>query len=217
MAIHIKLDAMTLDELLRDWVEALSQFGIGGIIVLGPDPFGGEEDRLVLALSQPEMIDAAKALAESREFGSQWRAADAPLVLSSCLGGHEAKWRTKLQALGFQSFVRVAVPLPLGRMFECYLFSGRDLGESEASLVAWSAQSVWPTIKRALVKEHCRLSKKEIECLTLTVQTMSPSEIGQLLGCAERTVHFHLSNAMKKLQTDSKLAAMQRAMWSGLF
>lgn len=217
MAIPIKFDAMTLGELLRDWIETLSQFGVGGVIVLGPDPFGGEEDRLVLALNQPDMLEAARALAESREFGAQWRAADAPLVLSGSLGSHDAKWRTQLQTLGFQSFVRVAYPLPLGRMFECYLFSQRDLGNGEASLVAWSAQSVWPTIKRALVKQHCRLSKKEIECLTLTVQTMSPSEIGQLLGCAERTVHFHLSNAMKKLQTDSKLAAMQRAMWIGLF
>ena len=50
------------------------------ILILGPDPFGGRDDRLVLALHPPRLLDAAEALAQSRDFGAPWRDSDAPLV-----------------------------------------------------------------------------------------------------------------------------------------
>ena len=37
-----------------------------------------------------------------------------------------------------------------------------------------------------------------------------------MLACSERTIHFHLANAMGKLRVDNKLAAVQRACWFGL-
>jgi len=36
------------------------------------------------------------------------------------------------------------------------------------------------------------------------------------MDCSERTVNYHLANAMAKLRTDNKLAAVQRACWIGL-
>ena len=34
--------------------------------------------------------------------------------------------------------------------------------------------------------------------------------------CSERTINFHLANAMARLKVDNKLAAIQRACWFGL-
>ena len=36
------------------------------------------------------------------------------------------------------------------------------------------------------------------------------------LACSERTVTYHLTNAMRKLKVDNKLAAIQRASWFGV-
>jgi LuxR family quorum-sensing system transcriptional regulator SolR len=35
------------------------------------------------------------------------------------------------------------------------------------------------------------------------------------MACSERTVNYHLANAMAKLKVDNKLAAVQRACWIG--
>ena len=35
------------------------------------------------------------------------------------------------------------------------------------------------------------------------------------LQCTERTVNYHLANAMAKLKVDNKMAAIQRACWMG--
>ena len=59
------------------------------------------------------------------------------------------------------------------------------------------------------------LSPRERECLVLAFQGMTARETGQRLRCSERTVNYHLANAMGKLKVDNKLAAIQRACWIG--
>ncbi|HEY1226009.1 MAG TPA: LuxR C-terminal-related transcriptional regulator, partial [Ramlibacter sp.] len=46
-------------------------------------------------------------------------------------------------------------------------------------------------------------------------QGLTARETAGLLQCAERTVNYHLANAMGKLKVDNKLAAIQRACWLG--
>ena len=41
------------------------------------------------------------------------------------------------------------------------------------------------------------------------------AETALALACSERTVTYHLANAMRKLQVESKVAAIQRACWIG--
>ena len=45
---------------------------------------------------------------------------------------------------------------------------------------------------------------------------MTARKTGEVLMCSERTVNFHLANAMGKLKVENQLAAVQRACWFGL-
>ncbi|MBP6652425.1 MAG: LuxR family transcriptional regulator, partial [Xylophilus sp.] len=63
-------DSINLDGILSDWVAVLRGHSVEAVVVLGPDPFGGIEDREVVAVHPPVVADAARALAESRDFGA---------------------------------------------------------------------------------------------------------------------------------------------------
>jgi LuxR family transcriptional regulator len=49
-----------------------------------------------------------------------------------------------------------------------------------------------------------------------TADGKTAGEISQILGITERTVNFHVNNAMAKLGTTNKLAAALRAAVLGL-
>ena len=49
----------------------------------------------------------------------------------------------------------------------------------------------------------------------LAFQGLTARESSQRLHCTERTVNYHLANAMGKLKVDNKMAAIQRACWLG--
>lgn len=213
-------DNLRLDGILSDWLSALSDYAVDAVVVLGPDPFGGFEDRLVLCVHPPAAADMASALAASDEFGAPWRESDAPLVVwqhiakSQLLG--QSRWRTQALARGYQTLVRVEFPLPAGRAFECFMFSPREMkGRGDAALQVWSALNVWPVIKRALAQERSSLSPRERQCLTLAFNGLTARQSAGQLSCTERTVNYHLANAMAKLKVENKLAAVQRACWIG--
>jgi DNA-binding CsgD family transcriptional regulator len=220
MGIPVNFDSVSLDALLSDWVAALREFSVEAVVVLGPDPFGGSDDRQVAAVHPPVVAEAAHALAESREFGARWRDSDAPLVAWQTIARsdpqHSSRWRMLWLAHGYQTVVRVEFPLPAGRSFECFLFSPRALTDrAEAAALAWSALNIWPQVKRAIVVARSTLSPRERECLELAFQGLTARETSQRLQCTERTVNYHLANAMSKLRVDNKLAAIQRACWLG--
>jgi LuxR family transcriptional activator of conjugal transfer of Ti plasmids len=56
------------------------------------------------------------------------------------------------------------------------------------------------------------LSRREKECLKWASLGKSSWDIGVILEISENTVNFHLKNAMKKLQTNSRLVAVLRAI-----
>ena len=216
----VNFDSMSLDGLLSDWLGALREFSVEAVVVLGPDPFGSSEDRQVVAVHPPVVTDAAQALAESRDFGAPWRDSDAPLVAwqyiakSDHLGS--SRWRLLWLAHGYQTVVRVEFSLPAGRAFECFMFSPRELTDrSEAASLVWSALNIWPVVKRSIAQARSTLSPRERECLVLAFQGLTARESAGRLHCSERTVHYHLANAMGKLKVDNKMAAIQRACWLG--
>jgi DNA-binding CsgD family transcriptional regulator len=220
MGIPVNFDSANLDVILTDWVAALREFSVEAVVVLGPDPFGGRHDRQVLAAYPPAVAEAAAALAESRDFGARWRDSDAPLVAWQSIGKSDpqraSRWRMLCLALGLQTVVRVEFPLPGGRAFECFLFSPRELADrTEAALVAWSALNIWPPVRRAIAAARSTLSPRERECLELAFQGKTARETAGELQCTERTVNYHLANAMSKLKVDNKMAAIQRACWIG--
>jgi DNA-binding CsgD family transcriptional regulator len=217
----VNFESGELDAMLADWLASLRQRAVAAVVVLGPDPFGSVEDREVLAAHPPTVAAAAHALARSPEFGAQWRESDAPLVAWQSLARGEARpvdaWRAHCAALGLQALVRVAFPLPAGRAFECFLFCARELpGREHAAALAWSAMSAWPALRRGVAAARSLLSPRERECLEFAFEGLTARETAARLQCAERTVNYHLANAMGKLRVDSKLAAIQRACWLGL-
>lgn len=221
MTLPVNFDSVGLDGILADWVCALRDQGVEAVLVLGPNPFGGRDQREVLAVHPPRLVASAEALAESRDFGAGWRDSDAPLVawqdISKSSFEQSSRWRRLWLAHGYQTLVRVAFSLPAGRAFECFMFSPRAFADrSEAAVLAWSAFNVWPMLRRTIAEQRVSLSPRELESLNLAFEGLTARETALRMDCSERTVNYHLANAMGKLQTDNKLAAVQRACWIGL-
>lgn len=217
----VNFDSVVLDQMLSDWLGALRACSVDAVVVLGPDPFGAPGQRLVLAVHPPRLVEAARALAGSDDFGAPWRESDAPLVawqhIAMSAFDSVGRWRRLWLGHGFQSVVRVAFGLPAGRAFECYMFSPQEFhGRAEASAVAWSVLNLWPVLRRALVVAQGVLSPREAECLALAFGGLTARQSAERLACGERTVNYHMSNAMVKLKVDNKSAAIQRACWLGV-
>lgn len=210
-----------LDALLSDWLSAMREHAVEAMVILGPDPFGSPGQRLVLAAHPPRVIDAALALAESPDFGVSWRESGAPLVawqrIARSADEARSRWRRIWLGHGFQTVVRVEFPLVGARAFEAFLFSPRDFHDrSEPAALAWSVLLVWPMLKRTLVEGRSVLTPRERACLALAFDGLTARETARTLECTERTVNYHLANAMVKLRVDNKLAAIQRACWMGV-
>lgn len=220
MGVPVNFDSVSLDGMLSDWLCALREFSVEAVMVLGPDPFGGIEDRQVLAVHPPLLADAAQALAESRDFGAPWRDSDAPLVAWQHIAKSDhlsaGRWRLLALAHGFQTVIRVEFSLPAGRAFECFMFSPRELNDrAEAASLVWSALNIWPLVRRSIATARSTLSPRERECLMLAFEGLTARESAARLRCSDRTVNYHIANAMNKLRVDNKMAAIQRACWIG--
>lgn len=214
-------DSLNLDGLLSDWVAVLRSHSVEAVVVLGPDPFGGIEDRVVMAVHPPVFSEAARALAQSRDFGATWRESDGPMVAWQHIAKSDVlatvRWRLLWLARGFQTVVRIEFSLPGGRAFECFMFSPRELHDrAEAAALAWSALNIWPQVRRAIVAHRSILSPRERECLQLAFEGLTARQSAPRMQCTERTVNYHLANAMGKLKVESKMAAVQRACWMGV-
>lgn len=59
------------------------------------------------------------------------------------------------------------------------------------------------------------LTRREKQCLSLTAQGMRIEVIAKTLGISERTCHFHLQNANKKLGVSNKYLAVNRWQENG--
>ena len=97
MTLPVNFDSVSLDSILADWVCALHDQGVESVMVLGPAPTGGRDEREVLAVHPPRLLSAAQALADSADFGAGWRDSDAPLVawqdISRAAFGDMGRWR----------------------------------------------------------------------------------------------------------------------------
>jgi DNA-binding CsgD family transcriptional regulator len=213
MGDPVNFYSVCLDGILSDWLATLREFAVEAVVVLG-------HDRQVVCVHPPMAADTASALAASTDFSGAWRESDAPLVawqhLTRGAASHDTGWRGLARAHGFQSMVRVEFPLPARRSFECFMFSPRELiDRAEAALLVWSTLSVWPLVRRSIADERSALSPRERQCLALAFDGYTARESALRLSCTERTVNYHLANAMAKLKVENKLAAIQRASWIG--
>lgn len=213
-------DSTALDPLLADWLLGLRSQSVEAVIILGPQWLDSGATRRVVAVYPPVLRVAAEALAQSDAFGPAWTASGAPLVawqhLAKSAFDEGNRWRRLCLGHGFQSLVRVEFGLPGGRAFECFLFSSCAFHDrTDAVGVVWSVMNIWPQLRRSIVEAEGLLSPRERQCLALTFDGRTAREVAERIGCSERTVNYHLANAMAKLGVDNKLAAVQRACWLG--
>ncbi len=64
--------------------------------------------------------------------------------------------------------------------------------------------------------ETMRLTRRELEVLTLVIEGKSSKEAADLLFVSKRTVDFHLANIYEKLQVTNRVQAFRRAASLGL-
>ncbi len=64
--------------------------------------------------------------------------------------------------------------------------------------------------------EPIKLTKREVEVLTLVIEGKSSKEVADLLFVSKRTVDFHLANIYDKLQVTNRVQAFRRAARLGL-
>jgi LuxR family transcriptional regulator, quorum-sensing system regulator SolR len=214
-------DSLVLDGLLLDWLGALKPLAVEGLVILGPLVTGAAHERYVHAAHPPRLKDTAHALALSDDFGYEWQSNDSPMVawqtISRGIYGDLTRWRLLALAHGLQSVVRVEFALPRSRSFECFLFTSQAMHDrAEAAALVWSTLNIWPKIKRVISEVSCPLSRREKECLALAFDGQTAAETARDLDCTERTVTYHLANAMRKLKVDSKIQAIERAAWYGV-
>jgi DNA-binding CsgD family transcriptional regulator/uncharacterized protein YciI len=218
----VNFHSYRLDLLIADWLLGLKPYSVDVIVVLGPLVPGDGTEREVLAVHPPPYLAAAQDLASSHEFGSDWLSSRSSLVvwqdITKSAAESEHRWRRLCMAAGMHSMVRVSFELMGGAAFECYMFSPRALHErAEAAALAWSAQAVWPLLRQMIAKERKELNDKEVECLRFTMLGQTAAQVAQTTELSERSVNFHLSCAMQKLKTETKVAAALRAHWIGYF
>ncbi len=72
------------------------------------------------------------------------------------------------------------------------------------------------TAKRVTTRQQQVLSPREIEVLKWTADGKTSGEVSDILAVSEHTVNFHVKNAVAKLQTANKTAAVVRAAMLGL-
>jgi LuxR family transcriptional regulator, quorum-sensing system regulator SolR len=221
MSQPANFDSVILDGLLADWMAALQFENVEALIVLGPDVSATAWSRNVRIVHPPRLHAMAQALADSDEFAREWIDSDSPLAVWQDIsrGSYAdlSRWRVLALSHGLQSMVRVSFMMPRGRALECYLMTPRALHDkSEATALVWSILNIWPRIKRGMAEVISPLSPREKECLALAFDGLTAAETGHKLECSERTVNYYLSNAMRKLGVDNKLAAVERAIWYGV-
>ena len=66
------------------------------------------------------------------------------------------------------------------------------------------------------VDHNVKLTRREVEVLTLVVQGSSSKEVADQLFVSKRTVDFHLANIYDKLHVSNRVQAFRRATRLGL-
>lgn len=103
--------------------------------------------------------------------------------------------------------------------------SGEPISEAELQdkelKMMWLAQAAHLRMSRLLVTKmlpetRVQLSSRETEVLKWTGDGKTSAEISEILNISERTVNFHISNAMIKLNAANKAAAVVRAAILGM-
>lgn len=93
--------------------------------------------------------------------------------------------------------------------------------EAKTLQMTWLTQIAHITMSRCLLPKlmpemNAQLSNREIAVLRWTADGKTSGEISSILKIAERTVNFHINNAITKLNATNKTSAAIKAAMLGL-
>lgn len=95
-------------------------------------------------------------------------------------------------------------------------FAAPSAPKGARSLVADAARCVEPIAAALTASEAVRLTKRQLELLSLVAEGCTNREIGQILNISHRTVDIHVRRACETLQVHSRGHAVIRAVRLGL-
>ncbi|SDH01417.1 autoinducer binding domain-containing protein [Paraburkholderia phenazinium] len=112
-------------------------------------------------------------------------------------------------AIGMFTFARSHTPIERAEL---------DANESH---LEWLAHFGHTAMARALLPSTLPevsngLSEREREVLLWSAEGKTAAEIGSILGVAESTINYHVTNAVKKLRASNKIHAVAKAALLGL-
>ena len=95
-----------------------------------------------------------------------------------------------------------------------------ELAETEMKLV-WLSHVIHglissAEIQRLMPTSDCELTTRESEVLRRSAAGKTADEIGRILGVSERTVTFHVTSSLTKLDVTNKTQAVAKAMLWGM-
>lgn len=131
-------------------------------------------------------------------------------------------------AFGFKTGIAVKLHLPGDKHFllgvdreDALPEPGSQLMQMVASLQLLAAHALTAADRLLSPKlrkgELPKLTKRELDVLSWTAQGKTAWEVSVILGMSEKTVNFHLGNAMRKLQVSSKHQAVLKCVAAGVF
>lgn len=131
----------------------------------------------------------------------------------------------KAQSAGLVSGFSIPIHGAVGEfgMISFALSSDTEMDRRKFADAIPLVQLVTPVLQDALKRINAgssessvQLTKREKECLTWATEGKSSWEISQILGCSERTVIFHLTNAGNKLDSSNRYQAISKAILLGV-
>lgn len=106
------------------------------------------------------------------------------------------------------------------QLFQTILSFSQEL-EAKQFKIAWLAQAAHLGMSQCLTPKlmpdaDAKLSNRKITMLRWTADGKTSSEISSILNITERTVNFHINNAIAKLNAANKTSAAIKAAMLGL-
>lgn len=98
--------------------------------------------------------------------------------------------------------------------------SADELSQAElrqnSMCMSWLVQAVHQSMAQFVEaaqpsSRHAPLTAREIEVLRWTADGKTSGEVGQIMNITERTVNFHINNALEKLDANNKTAGVIKA------